>query len=140
MNDILLSDVRQVTLYFVTGPAATHMVLASELDRFIEASKQLHFRPGKNPHNGASAAAIYQIGVAPLKLEGPYWWATPGLGENGDLSGARVIDGYSERTVWRDEVYFARLAAEEAEAEAKHFRELEHEALAAQTEDATSLA
>lgn len=126
---MLLSDVRRLTLHYVSGsPLSQYLIPATEVDRFVEASKRLHHDPGRNPHNGVGAAKIWQITVAELTPRGPFWWTTPDLQRNNDPAGAHIIDSYHERIVWTDEEYVARCNAEEAEAEAKHFRAVEKEA------------
>jgi len=126
-----LADVRKVTLCFVGGGFSSYLVLASELDRFVEASKRLHFQPGRNPHNGVEAARIWQITVGEFELRGPFWWTVPDLQNNGDPRGARVIDVGIDHPVWQDEAYIARSNAEEAEAEAAYYRAQERRAVAA---------
>jgi hypothetical protein len=95
---------------------------------FVEASKRLHWKPGKNPHNGANTAKIHRITVAELGARGPYWWTVPSLHANGDPAGARIIDGVIELTIWQDDEYYARCEAEEAESVARHWRAREEAA------------
>lgn len=129
---ILLDDIRQVTLCFVGGSANTYLVHKDHVDRFVVASKRLHFKPGKNPHNGEGASKIYQITVAALEPGGPFWWSTPDLQNNGDPAGAQIIDARSTEIVWTDSATVNKWRAEEAEAEARYYREL-----AAETEEVT---
>lgn len=125
---MLISDIRKVTLFYIDGTPASFFVPAAEVDRFVEASKRLHWKPGCNPHNGSKTAQAYQITVATMGLRGPFWWTTPDLQNNCDPAGARIIDVDKERTVWIDEEYFARCEAEQAEDEARHWRAREAEA------------
>jgi hypothetical protein len=117
-----LSEVKQVTLHYVGSAAAKYLVLADELDRFVEASKQLHFDPGRNPHNNVEAAKIWRITVADLEFRGPFWWTVPDLQNNDDPRGARIIDGGTERNAFIDLETVNRWHAEEAEQEAEHYR------------------
>jgi hypothetical protein len=127
-GNLRVSEIRKVTLNYVKSPPSTYLIPAAEVERFIEASKRLHWRPGVNPHNGNSTARIWQITVAELKFQGPYWWTTLGLQTNGDPAGAHIVDGYLEKSAWIDEEYVARCEAEEAEAEAAHWRSKERAA------------
>ena len=124
----MLSDVRKVTLHYIGSTPASYLVPADQVDRFVEASKRLHFRPGKNPHNGEDAAKVWKITVAEMELRGPYWWTVPDLQNNGDPAGAQIIDAGREQTAFVDEATVRRWQAEEAEAEARYYRELEQEA------------
>lgn len=128
MKTTFLENVRQVTLYYIDGAPTKYLVAADDVDVFVTAAKRLHWRPGKNPHNGAEAAKVYQITVATMGLRGPFWWTAPDLQNNCDPAGARIIDVDKERTVWIDEEYFARCEAEQAEDEARHWRAREAEA------------
>ena len=123
-----ISDVRQVSLYYIGGAPTSYLIPIGEVDRFVEASKRLHWRPGKNPHNGADAAKIWKITVSSLELRGPFWWTVPDLQKNGDPAGARFIEGGSGKVVFVDDEYVARQNAEQAEAEARFYREQEAEA------------
>lgn len=123
-----ISDVRKVTLYYIGRSPAFYLIAAAQVDTFVEASKRLHWKPGKNPHNGEEAAKVWKITVAELEARGPYWWSVPDLQNNGDPNGAQIIDGGTERTAFVDEEYIARCNAEEAEAEAEFYREQERAA------------
>lgn len=120
-RDLKLSQIRRVTLHWRDGgpfdAPTSYLIPASEVDRFVEASKRLHFKPGKNPHNGGKTKRIWRITVAELELHGPFWWTTPDLMENGDPAGAHTLDSYHEREVWADEETRARWRAEEERAE-----------------------
>lgn len=131
MNDPKLSEIRRVTLCYQEGAPVSYLVHQSEVDTFVEASKRLHFKPGKNPHNGGETAKVWRITVAKMESLGPFWWTVPDLGRNGDPAGAQIIDGGNERTVFTDEEYVARLHAEEAEQEAAHYRAQERKARSA---------
>lgn len=113
MTDIHLSTVRQVTMYFVSGGWTSYLMAQSDVDVFIEASKRLHWRPGRNPHNGVEAAKIWRISVAEFVITGPFWWSTPDLQNNHDPRGASIIQWGPERYAWTDEEYLARLNPEE---------------------------
>lgn len=99
---LLLTDIRQVTLHFVGGSPGKYLVPLSEVGRFVEASKRLHFRPGVNPHNGGETSKIWKITSAALELRGPFWWTVPDLQKNGDPAGARIVDGGREETLFVD--------------------------------------
>lgn len=127
-----LSSIRQVKLYWVVGGgASTYLVLASEIDRFVEATKKLHWLPGINPHvkdRDNSCAKIWRITVAEMAFRGPFWWTVPDLKNNNDPRGARIIDVVSEKIVFNDDEYTARIRAEELEEQAAHFRAQEQAA------------
>ncbi|HSX42007.1 MAG TPA: hypothetical protein VLE93_01515 [Candidatus Saccharimonadales bacterium] len=69
-----------------------HIVAEADLLTFLTATLQLHYEPGKNPHNGNGAAEVQYITIAALRPSGPYWWATPGLQNNYDDRGAITFD------------------------------------------------
>lgn len=96
------SDLRVVSLDFHSGSTTEHIVLSAHVDRLVAASKRLHFRPGVNPHNGNETSRIWRIRVSELRANGPYWWATPNLNENGDPAGAFIIQPSIAKTVWQD--------------------------------------
>lgn len=126
-----LADIRKVILHFIGGTSSVHFVLASEVDTFVEASKRLHWKPGRNPHNNAECAKVWQITVAQMEMRGPFWWSVPDLQNNGDPKGARIIDAGIDRPVFQDAEQIARWRAEEAEEEAEHYRAQERRAKAA---------
>lgn len=126
--DFPLSAVRKVTLSWIGGAPSSFLVAESDVNTFIEATKRLHFKPGRNPHNNAECAKIWRITVSKMEMRGPFWWTVPDLQKNGDPRGARIIDGGIDKEVWVDEEYVARLNAEEAEAEAAHYRAIERKA------------
>lgn len=107
LTGVLAIDLRVVTMDFVDATPTEHIVLADELDMFIEACKRLHFNPGVNPANGNETAKIWRLRVADLNAHGPYWWAQPGLGDAIPRVGALTIHSGISRTVWRDEEYEA---------------------------------
>lgn len=118
---LLLGEVRAVTLVFLDGSQTTHLVPKEEVGIFVEAAKELHYKPGINPHNRVKAAPITVILVGELTFKdgfcGPYWWSTPGLAENGDLKGARCVSasGSGATTIaWSlpDNEYLERAEAE----------------------------
>jgi hypothetical protein len=101
------TDLRYVRMDFRSGQPTTHIVLADELDVFIEACKRLHYSPGANPASGKETSRIWRLSVAHLMACGPYWWSTPNLGDNGQADGALIINEGIYRTIWRDETYEA---------------------------------
>lgn len=128
---MLLSDIRQVTLCFVGGTPTSYLIPVTEVDAFVSATKRLHWKPGRNPHNNEEAAKVWKITVAEMKMRGPFWWTVPDLQNNDDPAGAHIIDGGVGRTVFVDEELVARWDAEQAEEEAAHYRGLEKAARAA---------
>lgn len=128
MSDFPISAVRKVTLCWVESAPTSFLVAESDVDTFVEATRRLHWKPGRNPHNGGECSKIWRITVATMEMRGPFWWTVPDLQNNGDPRGARIIDGGIDRVVWVDEEHSNRLRAEEAEAEAAHYRELERKA------------
>lgn len=126
--DFPLSTIRKVTLYWVESMPTSFLVAESDVDTFVEATKRLHWKPGKNPHNGEECSKIWRLTVARMEMRGPFWWTVPDLQNNGDPRGSRIIDGGNEKVVWTDEEYINRQRAEEAEAEAEYYRKLERKA------------
>lgn len=116
-SDPRLSQIRRVTLHYLNREPASYLIHESEVDRFVEASKRLHFKPGRNPHNGHKCPKIWKITSARLEFKGPFWWTTPDLMENGDPNGAHTIDSYQEPIVWVDAATVERWRAEEERAE-----------------------
>ena len=103
-HDILastkLSDIRVVELFFFDNLRApqTHIVHKDDIDKFVTATIQLHISPGINPHapGKGQTSPVHRVEVRELTYTSKYWWATPGLNENGN--GARVFDGPSK--IW----------------------------------------
>jgi hypothetical protein len=90
-------DLRQVTLEFVDDSSRDYMVHKSQVDRFVEASKKLHYEDG----NGAPKIKRIFVGE-PDPDGGPYWWSTPNLKKNGDYEhGAVIYDFKAGVVVWR---------------------------------------
>lgn len=79
---------------------AEHIIGIDDLQKFLQASLELHFEPGCNPHNGREATPVQAIALKLLVRSGPYWWATPGLQNNGDPHGAITYDWSCYYPVW----------------------------------------
>ncbi len=126
--DFPLSTIRKVTLHWVESVPTSFIVAESDVNTFVEATKRLHWNPGRNPHNNGECSKIWRLTVAKMEMRGPFWWTVPDLQRNGDPRGARIIDGGIDRVVWEDEEHIARVQAEEAEAEARHYRDMERRA------------
>lgn len=126
-RELKLSQVRRVTLHWRrAGPfdaRTSYLIPTNEVEKFIEASKQLHFNPGRNPHNGRKTRRIWRITVAELDLHGPFWWTTPNLRENYDPVGAHTIDSYHECEVFVDQVTRDQWRAEDERAEEEFQRD-----------------
>ena len=102
--DPRLSELREVTLWFKEAlPSSTYWVRVCDLEKFIEACKELHYRPGINPHNGRKAACLKEITVKRFKMFGPYWWSTPGLQNNYDKRGACIAMDSEKQIVFEAE-------------------------------------
>lgn len=123
-----LSEIHKVTLHFLDGPPTSYLIPAGDVDKFVVASKRLHWRPGRNPHSKTETSKVWQITVGEMKLRGPFWWTVPDLMENDDPAGAHIIDVGNERIVFVDREITARWQAEQAEEEATHYREKERQA------------
>lgn len=119
LGDPKLSEMRQVELHYIDRAPDKYLVHQCEVRKFVEASKRLHFKPGKNPHNGAKCPKIFQITVSRLRPTGPFWWTTPDLQNNHDPNGARVFNGdYGPReTAFIDQATVDQWRAEEERAE-----------------------
>lgn len=81
---------------------ATEHITEGGLDalHLVNASLELHYDPGVNPHNGKSAAPVWKITVSQLRKDGPYWWSTPGLQHNYDPNGATLYAWSQEKVLW----------------------------------------
>lgn len=89
-------------LYYRDGGMVEHTLMRKHLDRMLRATLQLHYEPGRNPHNNVKTSEARRIAIctqqgniktgANAKGEGPYWWSTPGLMDNGDPAGALIFD------------------------------------------------
>ncbi len=77
-------EVWKVECVFEGGLIATHFMAFENIGRFIEASNQLHYCPGINPHNNQRTPKMKEILLWKLRTSGPLWWTTPGLGKNDD--------------------------------------------------------
>lgn len=114
--DFPVSQLCKVTLVFEGGHSPEYMMQADQVDTFIEASKELHFFPGINPHNGAKTSELREIYVAKMRpftatrtdfLSHPkaYWHTTPGLGvkmSNAEIQnkGAQIVSFATRDRVW----------------------------------------
>lgn len=99
-DGVLATDLRIVTMDWVSGAPTEHIVLASQVALFIEACKRLHFNPGVNPANGNETSRIWRLRVSELRAHGPYWWACPSLDGQGE--GALTFGAGISKTVWID--------------------------------------
>lgn len=118
--DLKLSDIRKVEVHWVEGrPSTSYLIHVDEIDKFVEATKRLHFKPGINPHQtdrkARKCAKIWRIDVQKLVFKEPYWWTTPDLGVSGKMVGARIIDGeiVGAEEAFIDQAYVDRINAEE---------------------------
>lgn len=93
LGDPRISEMRQVVIHYRNLRPSTYLIHQCEVERFVEASKQLHSDPGLNPHNGNLCAKVWKITVTPVRATGPFWWTTPGLQNNDDPRGAHVFNG-----------------------------------------------
>ena len=62
-----------------------HLVVDDDVMKLVEASLELHYKPGRNPHNGTPAARVLYLELNRLM------WTTPGLDEEGE--GAEILEG-----------------------------------------------
>lgn len=77
-------SLRKVTVTFADNRTSEHVIHKWGLRNLIKAYVRLHHDPGVNPYNGCELQPIIQITAAQVCVDGPYWWATPNLGPNGD--------------------------------------------------------
>ena len=116
LETLPISELRVVRTYFVVGPPQNHMVLASDVDKLVQAQVELH---GGRPFTGndGKAARAYRITVQTLGFDGPYWRSTPGAPlKNAPFdktAGARLIRESVEVDGWIDMVEMRRLYPEE---------------------------
>ena len=96
-----VNDLRKVNVYFEKNPSS-YIVNKLNLEKFILATKELHFDPGVNPHNKdkGKTAQAKKITVQKLEKTGPYWWSTPGLMHNNDPNGAFIFSWSVEELIW----------------------------------------
>ena len=92
-------DLRKVNIYFEKD-MSSYIVSKLNLEKFISATKELHFEPGINPHNKEKTSSARKITVQKLEKTGPYWWSTPGLMDNNDSNGVSIFSWSVERIVW----------------------------------------
>lgn len=97
-----------VSVYF-RGDVKPHcfIVFNKDLKKFIDATLELHYKPGINPHVKHDGKEKVEKPVEAIKLttqeiypKCPYWWSTPGLQKNDDPNGATIWDWSTETTVW----------------------------------------
>jgi hypothetical protein len=105
LGGLKASELRIVTLCFYDCSPTTHFVRECDVEKLVQASLKLHYKPGINPYNGVETARLYRILVAPLRIDGPFWWSTPNLENNEDPSGARIIQGGVDSVAWKDPDY-----------------------------------
>jgi hypothetical protein len=96
---IPVSQLRMVSLHFMSGSISKHVVHESQVDVMVEASLKLHHEPGVNPHNGKETAKLREIFLWKLQRSGPYWWTGPSL-HAGDKKGAAVYDWQIFYQLW----------------------------------------
>ncbi len=107
-----LENIKIVELHFDNyQQMRTYFVPADEVDRFVEAHKELHVSPGVNPYNGVTTNKIRMIMVSDAGLVGPYWWTTPGLKETKppEPPGARYYAPMKTRQVYIDPDWAAEM-------------------------------
>lgn len=91
----------KVTLWFINHSDSPdrfspteHIVAEGDAEAFVTASQELH------GGDGGRAAPVQYITTQSLRPRGPFWWSTPGLGDNGDPSGAVIWDWGQMQRVW----------------------------------------
>jgi len=102
LERLLGRPIQQITIYWEKGgDTATHMVSGNDVQRFVKATLELHYKPGKNPHNGMETTKVVKITARSLRHDGPFWWSTPGLKDNDDPKGAVIWSWeYAEEVLW----------------------------------------
>lgn len=95
-------DITRITIHWEDSEEKTsHFVRTEHVERFVEATKQLHVSPAVNPHSGNPCRKAKAIIAEDPEIVGPYWWTTPGLQENGDPNGAEILSFYKNlRILW----------------------------------------
>lgn len=88
-------------LYYKDGGMAEHIIMRNHLERMLEATLQLHWKPGRNPYNNRKTSVARRITISTQREniktgvsaegQGPYWWSTPGLMDNDDQRGALIF-------------------------------------------------
>lgn len=144
-SDFPISELRVVEHSFKSSPIEMrrNYMHESQVETFVKAMLELHFEPGVNPyvvkhkmltegmtHQQASDASkvsvVWVINVITLSAremwDGPYWWATPGLGLDRSVEGAHLLSDYhTKKRLWahpelvakEEREYFDDLKAEE---------------------------
>lgn len=103
-----VNKLRKVILKYEGGKTSEELMLEGDVEKFVEASIQLHHDPGVNPHNGEKAAKVETICVQKIRASGPFWWTTPGLKKNDDPKGAVIF-------TWQpDHCAFPRIGSKKA--------------------------
>jgi hypothetical protein len=108
-----MADFRRVSLFFKGGDTYHepnhHIVHKDDVERLIEACKELHYEPGINPYNHRRTSQVYCINVGKPIVHGPFWWSTPGLGKKQpESTGVSTID-WSEEHAWMSPEYAEEL-------------------------------
>lgn len=90
--DMPISEFRLVHVHFKDREQHnTHLMHATQVDRFIQATVELHHSPGINPANNNKTLPISEISAYNIRSAGPYWWTTPGLAID-PAAGATTMD------------------------------------------------
>jgi hypothetical protein len=101
-KDPKISELRIVELWFKDGSPQKHIVHQDDVDKFVEATLKLHFKPGINPHvtdGDNKTSRVSQIWVFPIVNQGGYWWSDPELKSN---TGAHIYDSGLGKIAWID--------------------------------------
>ena|SRR5271166_5419859 len=116
------SELREVILYYTADRKTIlpheqrHYMMESQVATFLQATLELHYQPGINPHNGNTAALLWEAKVGKLEQPVSYWWCVPGLHKNHDQAGAQ-ISSFVHKSLWVHPDLQVLLAQERADEE-----------------------
>lgn len=90
----------KIYVEFESGTESVYIIQESDVDKFVAATLELHYNPGKNPHNDVVTSRVKKITKKALVKAGPYWWSTPGLQDNYDPNGVAIYDFVESEVIW----------------------------------------
>lgn len=100
LQHLAMADFRQISWRYDDGDFSYEIVYVDHVDRLVQAIKELHYNPGVNPHNGKQTAQVVAIYVGEPQLDGPYWWATPGLQDSYDFEHGAMTLSWKSQLIW----------------------------------------
>jgi len=101
-----VQDLRQVCLIWepvddTYSSPVQHIVHKDDVNKFVQACIELHYNKALDPNtdNDHRPSLICEIVVYKFNPAGPFWWSTPGLGDNDDLNGAKTLESWYRESI-----------------------------------------